>query len=52
MNYNTFQLTYEAIDQPEKDLEAALREQRIPRDRFVTLSPGESIPLPKPDGSD
>ncbi len=42
MHYNTFQLTYEGIDQPETDLDAALGEARLTRDSFITLAPGES----------
>jgi L-ascorbate metabolism protein UlaG (beta-lactamase superfamily) len=43
MHFNTFQLTYEGIDEPEIDLAAALREARIAPDRFITLAPGAAI---------
>ena len=42
MHFNTFQLTYEAIDQPELDLAAALRQAGVPAEDFVTIKPGES----------
>ena len=42
MHYNTFQLTYEAIDQPVKDLQAALSGAGIPPAAFITLAPGEA----------
>jgi L-ascorbate metabolism protein UlaG (beta-lactamase superfamily) len=45
MHFNTFQLTYEAIDQPELDLEAALRASPLPAAAFITLQPGESRQL-------
>jgi L-ascorbate metabolism protein UlaG (beta-lactamase superfamily) len=42
MHFGTFQLTAEAIDQPEKDLAAAKSVAAIPDDRFVTLDVGET----------
>ncbi len=47
MHFNTFQLTYEAIDQPEQDLQVALAEAGLPPETFITLTPGESRQLPK-----
>ena len=45
MHYNTFQLTYEPIDQPAKDLEAALQSAGISPATFITLPPGGSRQL-------
>lgn len=41
MHWGTFQLTDEAIDQPEIDLAAALGEAGIAPDRFVAMRPGQ-----------
>ena len=46
MHYNTFQLTFEPIDQPESDLRAALEAQRLRPSAFMTLGPGESWQRP------
>jgi L-ascorbate metabolism protein UlaG (beta-lactamase superfamily) len=40
VHLRTFQLTDEAIDQPEIELAAALREQNVPAERFFTLTIG------------
>ncbi len=42
MHFGTFQLTAEAIDQPQADLERALSESGIPESEFVTLDEGET----------
>lgn len=42
MHYGTFQLSSEAIDQPTKDLEEALKNHDIPAECFVTLEEGET----------
>jgi L-ascorbate metabolism protein UlaG (beta-lactamase superfamily) len=42
MHFNTFQLTYEGIDQPEAELAKSLHEARLPEQVFITLAPGES----------
>jgi len=42
MHFGTFQLTAEAIDQPEKDLALAKTEFSIPEEAFVTLDCGET----------
>jgi hypothetical protein len=41
MHFGTFQLTDEAIDEPERSLAGELRRQNVPRERFVTLGFGE-----------
>ena len=41
MHWGTFQLTDEAIDQPETDLAEALRQRQVPAANFVLLEPGE-----------
>ena len=48
VHLRTFQLTDEAIDAPERELAAALREQQIPADRFFTLPIGGSWAAPTP----
>ncbi len=48
MHFGTFQLTYEAIDQPEKDLAAALQEKGIEPQEFITLDAGDNYFLPTP----
>jgi L-ascorbate metabolism protein UlaG (beta-lactamase superfamily) len=42
MHFGTFQLTAEAIDQPQADLARALSESGIPESEFVTLHEGET----------
>lgn len=42
IHFGTFQLTDEAIDEPEIDLNKALEKQEIDREKFTTLAPGES----------
>ena len=42
MHFGTFQLSSEAIDQPKIDLEAALSQQDVPDEQFVTLAEGET----------
>ena len=42
MHFGTFQLTAEAIDQPEKDLALAKTEAGLPEDAFTTLDFGET----------
>jgi L-ascorbate metabolism protein UlaG (beta-lactamase superfamily) len=42
MHFGTFQLTTEAIDQPQADLRRALAESGIPDSEFVTLHEGET----------
>jgi L-ascorbate metabolism protein UlaG (beta-lactamase superfamily) len=42
MHFGTFQLTAEAIDQPQADLARALAEHGIPHSEFVTLHEGET----------
>ncbi len=42
IHFGTFQLTNEAIDDPIKDLQAALQARRLPTDAFITLSEGRT----------
>jgi L-ascorbate metabolism protein UlaG (beta-lactamase superfamily) len=42
MHFGTFQLSVEAIDQPQSDLKRALAEKGIPESEFVTLDEGET----------
>lgn len=42
MHFGTFQLTAEAIDQPQADLARALAESGVPHSEFVTLHEGET----------
>ena len=42
MHFGTFQLSAEAIDQPQADLARALRENGIAETEFVTLHEGET----------
>ncbi len=42
MHFGTFQLSSEAISQPQIDLKAALADAHIPEAEFVTLSEGET----------
>jgi L-ascorbate metabolism protein UlaG (beta-lactamase superfamily) len=42
IHFGVFQLTWEEIDSPIIDLEAALNAQGLPRETFWVLEPGES----------
>lgn len=42
MHFGVFQLTWEAVDQPVIDLNAALQEKQIDAERFWTLEPGQA----------
>lgn len=46
IHYGTFQLTYEAVDQPVKDLAVALDKQGVSEDDFWILAVGETRMLP------
>lgn len=46
MHFGTFQLADEEIDEPIDDLRAALRDRRIPSDKFVVPEFGQTILLP------
>ena len=46
IHFGTFQLTYEAIDQPVIDLEMALREHGVPEEEFRVMAVGEHWHLP------
>ncbi len=50
MHFGTFQLTYEAIDQPQIDLEEALEDQGVPEEEFLVLEVGERLVLPWEEG--
>ena len=41
VHWGTFQLTNEAVDQPERDLADALAPTEIPPDQFRAFRPGE-----------
>ena len=43
IHFNTFQLTDEAIDQPERDLATALEAQGVPPVQFVVLKEGAAL---------
>jgi hypothetical protein len=45
MHFGTFQLTTEAIDEPLRALEEALRERNVAASQFRTLGSGESVRL-------
>tara|TARA_R110002110_G_scaffold141601_5_gene329541 strand:+ start:3052 stop:4143 length:1092 start_codon:yes stop_codon:yes gene_type:complete len=45
IHFGVFQLTYEAVDQPEQDLAAALLKAKIDMEAFWTLLPGEAKSL-------
>jgi L-ascorbate metabolism protein UlaG (beta-lactamase superfamily) len=49
MHWGTFQLTFEAIDDPPRRLAAATRARGIVDGRFVTTEVGRSFSLPPPD---
>jgi L-ascorbate metabolism protein UlaG (beta-lactamase superfamily) len=44
-HHGTFQLTDEAIDGPEMALHAALDAEKIPRERFAVLKPGQVVEI-------
>jgi len=46
IHFGTFQLTYEAIDQPVIDLEASLKQHNISKEAFRVMSVGEHWHLP------
>jgi N-acyl-phosphatidylethanolamine-hydrolysing phospholipase D len=46
IHWGTFQLTFEAIDDPPRRLAAALRIRGIAEDRFVTTEVGRSFRVP------
>jgi L-ascorbate metabolism protein UlaG (beta-lactamase superfamily) len=46
MHWGTFQLTFEAIDDPPRRLAAAAKARRIPDGRFVTTEVGRSFTVP------
>jgi L-ascorbate metabolism protein UlaG (beta-lactamase superfamily) len=47
IHFGTFQLTYEAIDQPIKDLAIALREHGITDSEFQVMEPGQTRMVPQ-----
>jgi L-ascorbate metabolism protein UlaG (beta-lactamase superfamily) len=47
IHFGTFQLTYEAIDQPLIDLSRALQEHKISTAEFQVLQPGETRIVPR-----
>ena len=44
-HYGTFKMTDELVDQPVKDLNAALDTAKIPREKFVALKPGQTFEI-------
>ena len=42
MHFGTFQLSSEGIDQPVKDLKAALEKASVPESEFTTMNEGET----------
>lgn len=46
VHWGTFQLTFEAIDDPPRRLRAALAGRGIPAGRFVTTAVGETVEIP------
>jgi L-ascorbate metabolism protein UlaG (beta-lactamase superfamily) len=47
MHFGTFQLTPEGIDEPVRELANALRDRRVPTERFRTMDVGESLSVRK-----
>ena len=47
VHWGTFQLTFEAIDDPRQRLEAAKRRLGIAPERFITTQVGRSVPVPR-----
>ena len=45
MHFGTFQLTPEGIDQPVRDLRAALQDRGVPAEQFRIMEVGESVPI-------
>ena len=45
MHFGTFQLTTEAIDEPQRALDEACRARGVPPSQFVTIGCGESVRL-------
>ena len=45
MHFGTFQLTAEGIDDPVRELAAALRERGVPAEQFQAIEVGESVSL-------
>ena len=48
VHWGTFQLSFEDIDAPRRELAARLRARNIAPDRFVTVEAGESLDVPMP----
>lgn len=48
VHWGTFQLSFEEIDAPRRELAARLRARNIAPDRFVTIEAGESLDVPMP----
>lgn len=46
MHFGTFQLTDEAIDQPQKDLALSLKKYQLKETKFLTIKVGETTRLP------
>ena len=47
-HWGTFQLTWEDVDAPPRELEAALERHKLPSKRFRALRPGEPVESPWP----
>jgi L-ascorbate metabolism protein UlaG (beta-lactamase superfamily) len=46
IHWGTFQLTFEAIDDPPRRLAAALKAKSVAPDRFVTTEAGRTFSVP------
>jgi L-ascorbate metabolism protein UlaG (beta-lactamase superfamily) len=46
IHHGTFQLTYESIDEPYRELSAALTASGVPAERFKVLGFGEAFAIP------